>query len=366
MGVTLLVPGRLHAQTEWRPAHPAYSWSFPRDHWAHHEYRTEWWYFTGVLAAPAEPARRFGYQFTFFRVGLTPDTLPYRSAWATRSLIMGHAAITDLAAGRHVFSEVLYRPTGSLGGFGEPGDSLIAWSVAPAGTPGRWTLTWNGSAFDFSFRDLAQGIAVTLSTTSIKPLVLQGPNGYSRKGKAATAASLYYSFTRLATAGTFTIDGDTVSVRGESWMDKEFGSNQLGTDQVGWDWLGLRLDDGRDVMLYLLRNDDGTDYARATVVSPTGAARYLDDAEWDLTATRSWTSPQTGARYPAGWALEIPAEGLQLEIVPVVADQENAARLVPDLFYWEGAVDIRTRDGTRVGEGYVELTGYGTRTRPAI
>lgn len=366
VGVILLVPAPLHAQAEWRAAHPEYAWSFPRDHWAHHDYRTEWWYFTGLLTDTANPGRRFGYQFTFFRVGLTPDTLPYRSAWAQRSLIMGHAAITDLATGHHVFSEVLYRPTGLLGAFGESGDSIIAWSLPPAGTSGRWTLTWNDAAFDFSARDDAQGVGLMLSTAPAKPPVFQGPNGFSRKGDGATAASLYYSFTRLATTGTVTIDGETVTVRGESWMDKEFGSNQLGADQVGWDWFSLRLSDGRDVMLYLLRNDGGVDYARATVVSAGGDARYLDDTAWSVTTVRSWTSRETGARYPAGWILRLPEEALDVEIVPLVAGQENVARLVPGLFYWEGAVEIRDRTGSRLGEGYVELTGYGTRARPAI
>ncbi len=365
-GVMLLSSAPIEAQTEWRSAHPDYAWSFPRDHWAHPDYRTEWWYFTGVLADTADPNRRFGYQFTFFRVGLSPDTLAYRSAWATRSLIMGHAAVTDLSTGRHTFSEVLYRPTGFLGAFGEPGNPLIAWSAAPTGTHGRWTLEWNGSAFDLSYGDDVQGTEVRLSTTPTKPLVFQGPNGFSRKGDGETAASLYYSFTRLETSGTVTMDGDTVTVLGESWMDKEFGSNQLGEHQVGWDWFSLRLDDGRDIMLYLLRSDDGIDYARGTVVSPTGAARYLDRDALAITSIRSWSSPETGARYPSGWTLELPDEDVDVEIVPLVAGQENVARLVPDLFYWEGAVEIRTRAGSRVGEGYVELTGYGTRTRPAI
>jgi len=365
VGAVMILPLPLDAQDEWQAAHPDYAWSFPRDHWAHHDYRTEWWYFTGVLADTADSGRRFGYQFTFFRVGLTPDTLPYRSAWAQRSLIMGHAAITDLATGHHVFSEVLYRPTGLLGAFGEPGDSIIAWSLPPPGTSGRWTLTWNDQAFDFSARDDAQRVGLTLSTTPTTPRVFQGPNGFSRKGEGTTAASLYYSFTRLATTGTVTIDGETVTVRGESWMDQEFGSNQMGADQVGWDWFSLRLSDGRDVMLYSLRNDEGVDYARATVVS-SGGVRYLDSSGWSLATARSWTSTVTGARYPAGWILQMPEEALDVEIVPLVAGQENVARLVPGLFYWEGVVEVRDRSGARLGEGYVELTGYGTRTRPAI
>jgi predicted secreted hydrolase len=361
-----VVPQRSSAQTDWRPAQPDYAWSFPRDHWAHPAYKTEWWYFTGIVADTADATRRFGYQFTFFRVGLTPDSLPYRSEWATPALIMGHASMSDLATRTHVFSEVLYRPNGHLGQFGTPGDSLIAWSSAPYGTDDRWTLTWNGDGFDFQMRDDAKAIAMALSTRPAKPVVLQGPNGYSRKGAGRTAASLYYSFTRLSTAGTVSIGSDTVPVTGESWMDKEFGSNQLAADQVGWDWFSLRLDDGREVMLYLLRSEHGGTFARGTTVERDGRTRYIDAADWTLTALDTWRSDETGAAYPSRWRLLLPALELDVEILPFFNDQENVTQLVPDLFYWEGAVLVRDADGDRVGEGYVELTGYGTRTRPAI
>ena len=359
-------PGMVMTQADWRAAEPDYEWSFPRDHWPHPEYKTEWWYFTGIVSDTNDPERRLGYQFTFFRVGLVADSLPYESAWATRSLIMGHAAITDPSKGTHLFSEVLARPNGLLGGFGAPGDSLIAWSRAPYGSDSRWVLSWNGEAFDFAIRDDEQGIAFDFSTTPAKPLVLQGPNGYSRKGEGPTAASLYYSFTRLATAGTVTINGETLRVIGVSWMDKEFGSNQLADDQVGWDWFSLRLADGRDVMLYVLRSEDGTAYARGTVVSREGEARYLEDSAWTLSVTGNWRSEETDAEYPLRWRLELPELGLDLTIVPLLDAQENVAALVPGLFYWEGAVELLSGDGTRIGEGFVELTGYGTGIRPAI
>jgi predicted secreted hydrolase len=360
------LPWAAHSQESWRPADPEYQWSFPRDHWSHPAYRTEWWYVTGIVADTRDPDRRFGYQFTFFRVGLVPDTLPYESIWATRSLIMGHASVSDLSTGSHVFSEILFRPNGLLGGFAGPGDSLIAWSRAPYGTDGYWRLAWNGTAFDFAMRDDAQGVAFALSTEPAKPLVFQGPNGYSRKGEGPTAASLYYSFTRLRTTGTLTMGGETQSVAGESWMDKEFGSNQLGEDQVGWDWFSLRLDDGRELMLYLLRGAAGADYARGTIVSADGRPTYIDDAAWTLTVRDRWRSDRTNAEYPLGWDLAVPELELDATVTPLLDAQENVSELVPQLFYWEGAVEVRDRDGRRIGEGYVELTGYGTRRVPAI
>ncbi len=146
-------------------------------------------------------------------------------------------------------------------------------------------------------------------------------------------------------------------------MDKEFGSNQLDERQVGWDWFSLQLDDGREVMLYLLRDAAGrTDFARGTVVSRAGEARYLTREAWTVHPGGTWKSPSTGAAYPARWVVEIPGEGLRLEVVPEMADQENRGRLS----YWEGAVSVRDAGGSRVGRGYVELTGYGTKNRPGI
>jgi len=359
--------GVVQAQTPWRSADPAFEWQFPRDHWAHPGYKTEWWYFTGQLVDAADSTKRFGYQFTFFRVGLAPDPPALNSAWAVADLVMGHAALTDLATGEHRFSELVYRANGLLGGFPAPGDSLVAWSRAPAGTDGRWTLRWDGTGYGFTAADDRVGIALSLETRPRKPIVLQGPNGYSLKGAESSAASSYYSFTRLATHGTVSIAGTTYTVVGESWMDKEFGSNQLTDDQVGWDWFSLRLDDGRDIMLYRLRARDGsTDFARATFVSPEGTARYVEGNEWIVTVLDSWRSPATGAVYPVRWRLEAPAEAVTLLVTADAPNQENTSRLIPDLFYWEGSVRVTDTSGQRAGVGYVELTGYGTAAPPAI
>lgn len=343
----------------WKAASPGYRWSFPADHWARAGYRLEWWYFTGHLGAVDQPDRRFGYQFTFFRIGLLPEWPDLRSGWTATDLIMGHAALGDLAAGRHHFSELVYRAVPLLGGFGEFPDPVLAWSRAPAGTDGDWSLRWNGAGFDLSMRDDLLGIGFDLITRPRKRLVFQGPGGFSRKA-AAGAASQYYSFTRLATEGTVNIGGESFRVDGDSWMDKEFSTSHLAADQVGWDWFSLQLGDGREVMLYLVRDRaGGTDFASGTVVSPAGSPAYLTAADWRLRATGRWRSPETGSGYPSGWELDIPAEGLRLRITPVMEDQENRSRIVPDLHYWEGAVDLTGPAGEPLGRGYVELVGYG-------
>ncbi len=368
VGLTvLLVTGAVPAST-WRSAADGYPWSFPEDHWSHPAYQTEWWYLTGHLTEPGATTPRFGYQFTIFRIGLLPDRPGLDSAWNTRDLIMGHASLTDLETGSHVFSDVLYRTTPLLGGFGVYPDSTLGWCRAPAGTPALWSLRCNGAAFDVTAEDQNRGLSFTLSTRPERPLLFQGPGGVSPKGNRPEAASLYYSFTRLATTGRVTVDGRTLEVSGTSWMDKEFGSNQLTEDQVGWDWFSLQLEDGREFMLYLLRDaSGGTDFARGTLVPAEGPVRYIGAEAWTLEVRDRWTSPETGAVYPSGWRLRIPGEAVDLRIEPALRDQENIGSRSGHLFYWEGAVEIRdTGTGRPLGRGYVELTGYGEGNRPPI
>ncbi|MDE2886871.1 MAG: carotenoid 1,2-hydratase [Gemmatimonadota bacterium] len=350
---------------EWKAARPDYPWSFPSDHWARDGYKTEWWYFTGHLSS--EDGRRFGYQFTFFRVGMLPRRPALDSEWATGNLIMGHAAIGDRESQRHHFSEVIYRITPMLGGFGEYPDTLIAWSRAPAGTDALWTLRWSNSGFDFAMADSRQRMGFTLSTRPEKEMIFQGPNGFSRKGNTEAAASQYYSFTRLATTGEIMLNGERLAVTGESWMDKEFGSNQLEAHQVGWDWFSLQLDDGREVMLYVLRDTTGAaDFAHGTIVSAAGQTRYLAPEAFSIRATQTWESPETDAVYPSRWEIALPAEDLRMSIRPVMADQENRSALIKSMFYWEGAVEITDPERKRIGQGYVELVGYGTGSRPRL
>jgi len=351
----------------WARAAPGFAWSFPRDHWQHPDYRTEWWYLTGHLESDDDPPRRFGYQLTIFRVGVTPRPPALDSAWAVGTVVMGHAAITDLDAGRHRFSEVIHRAVPFLAGFGDPPQPIVAWTRAPAGTDARWTVTWNGEGFDVSMRDDAQGMAFELATRPTKPLAFEGPGGLSVKSAGGEAASLYYSLTRLATSGTLRWDGSSLRVRGQSWMDKEFSTSHLSGSQVGWDWFSLQLDDGRELMLYVVRDrEGGADQASATIVAADGEVRYPDRDAWSVRATRSWRSPASGAEYPAGWEIELPDAGLRLTVEPEVADQENRSRLVDGLDYWEGAVRVLDASGRGVGRGYVELTGYGPDSRPPV
>jgi predicted secreted hydrolase len=362
--------------TGWTRAEPGYDWRFPQDLWAHPAYRIEWWYLTGNLHAADDPARAFGYQLTLFRVGIAPpedevaaDPLS-ASRWTANALVLGHLAVTDVAGGTHHFRSVLHRAGSLLGGFGEHPDPRIAWCVGPPGTEEPWEIRWNGEALDLVARDDAQGFGLRLRTHPRKPRVFQGPGGYSAKTGDGDSASLYTSFTRLHTSGEILLDGVAIPVTGTSWMDQEFSTSQLGRDQSGWDWFGLQLHDGREVMLYRLRTTaDEADVTHATVVDADGVARYLDPDAITMIPGDTWTSPSSGATYPVRWRLELRPPGeaaIELEVHPRVVDQENRDPSVTGPSYYEGAVELRTPDGAPVGVGYMELTGYGPDGRPPL
>lgn len=349
---------------EFQNARAGFAWQFPRDHWAHPEYRSEWWYFTGHLETAAEdgaPPRRFGYQVTFFRVGLMPERPPGTSTWLSRGLVMGHLAISDLGTSRHHFREVLRRETPLLGGFPEPGtgDSRLAWVQAPAGTNGTWNLRWQDGGFGFEALDEAEGVGLSLRAEPGRPRIFQGPGGLSKKTDSGDSASLYYSYTRLRTQGTLRLAGEEFEVTGESWMDKEFGSSKLAADQVGWDWFSLQLNDARELMIYVLKREDGSvSHARGTLVDQDGSVTYLGPEAWQLKATRYWRSPETGGSYPVAWTLALPERGLAMRIEAAFDAQENVSALIPGMAYWEGAVDVQDAEGKPAGRGFVELTGY--------
>lgn len=354
-------------------ASPEFRFEFPRDHFAHDGFKIEWWYFTGHVegvGGSESATRRFGYQFTIFRVGLAPNTPTSSSRFAANALIMGHAAITDLATGRHRFADVIVRASPLAGGFARyDDDSSRRIASCPArGVVKEWTLDWNGSGFDFAMAEPGpEGFEFSFVTTpepgAANAPLLQGENGFSRKTPSGDVASMYYSFPRLATKGELVVDGARFDVTGSSWMDHEISSDQLSESQVGWDWFSLKLDDGRDVMLYRLRGKTRTDdYLRGTVATRGADPRYLASDGIELKPLRWWTSDRTGSQYPIEWTVIVDGETWHVE--PMIDSAENVARTVPDLHYWEGPVRVLDASRQRVlGVGYVELTGYGENAR---
>ena len=328
---------------------------FPADHGPHPDFRNEWWYVTGNLEAA--DGGRFGYQFTLFRVALAPPDRapPADSAWRTRQVYMAHFAITDVAGGEHQAFERFARGAVALAGAqADPFDAWLGdWSLAaaePRSGDGLFPLRLTAAAGD---------LALELTLETDRDPVLQGEAGLSQKSAAPGNASYYYSYTRLTTRGHVTRGDRQIPVTGASWLDREWSTSALGPDQSGWDWLALQLADGRDVMVYRMRRQDGRrdPHSRATVVAADGSYRVLPMEAFRMRPTGWWQSPDTGERYPAGWDLEIPGQGLALTVTPVLADQEMDL----SVRYWEGAVDVTGRDahGPVTGRGYLEMTRYG-------
>ncbi|GFO63326.1 carotenoid 1,2-hydratase [Geomonas paludis] len=320
--------------------------SFPADHGPHPGFRNEWWYFTGNLHAA--DGRRFGYQLTFFKTALTPVAVTRASAWGTNEVYMAHFAVTDVAGRKYRFAERFSRAALGLAGAG--GDPLAVrledWSALQT-SPRPWGVRLTAAEPDF---------AVDFDLVSVKPEVLNGAGGLSRKGATPGNASYYYSIPRLATSGTLRLGTERFAVSGLSWLDREWSTSALEPDQVGWDWFALHLDDGRDLMFYQLRRRDGSSdpFSGGTLVAADGSSRNLSRDEVQLEVVSWWQSPASGVRYPSVWRLRIPTQGLALEVVPWLAEQE----LLTAFRYWEGAVAVRGLDGSPGGSGYLEMTGY--------
>jgi predicted secreted hydrolase len=327
---------------------------FPRDHAAHPEYSTEWWYYTGHLKA--SNGRRFGYELTFFRQALTPQKVQRASKWATRDIIFAHFAITDEQGRRFFPSDRIARSAAGVAG---------AQTKRPHVWIGDWDVQFAGNKQ--MLRAAARSkdntpIAIELTQTPQKPPVVHGTNGVSQKAEGRGQASHYYSFTRLSTRGALRIGNERFDVVGQSWMDHEFGSNQLGSDQVGWDWFSLQLEDGRELMLYRMRlRNGGTDpYSSGTIVEKDGRSRHLKVGEYQIEPLATWRSSDTKATYPTRWRLTLPRESITLEVEATLPNQEFVARQSIGISYWEGSVRVLgSQRGKAVrGEGYVELTGY--------
>ena len=320
---------------------------FPDDHGPHPDYALEWWYFTGNLDSP--DGRHFGYELTFFRIGLTSDDPERSSSWSAQQMYTAHFALTDIEDDEFYFFERYSRDALALAGaVGSPFHVWLEdWSV----------LSITDSTLPIRLSAAEDGIEIDLLLNSEKGIVLNGDGGFSRKGRNPGEASYYYSMTRMPTEGTVTLNGQSHTVEGLSWLDREWSSSQLSGEHVGWDWFSMQLSDGRDIMYGVLRPRDveGNAFTLGTVVEPDGTYRSLAEREVSVEALDYWESPR-GGKYPSRWRFQILSEGLVLEVTPYIEEQELDAVVR----YWEGAVRI---EGTAAGQpifgnGYVELTGY--------
>jgi len=336
---------------------------FPEDHGPHPDFKTEWWYYTGNLAA--ENGRRFGYQLTFFRSRIIPPEAEAEwpqpaSAWRTAQIYLAHAAVSDLDGGKYYHDEQMARGALEMAGAGVKEKAARIWLRGWSADlePDRHRIAAEADGFSMNFEFIPT-----------KTPVAHGQGGYSRKGKAPESAGCYYSMTRLRSRGTLQVGSGSFSVTGLSWMDHEFSSAPLEPNLAGWDWFSLQLDDGTELMAYFLRNEDGgfSPASSATFVDGSGNPIHIPEGDLSLRVLDTWKSPRTGGVYPAEWRLSVAPLSLDLTVTPNLADQEMRTPGTTEVTYWEGSVSVTGERGAGAavaavtGAGYVELTGYETK-----
>jgi len=321
---------------------PGVALQFPQDQGSHPQFRTEWWYLTGWLKKA--DGSELGMQITFFRNRpLLAESNP--SKFAPRQLLFAHAALADANIGR-----LLHDQRAARAGFGL--------AEAREGRTDVWIDDWSlqQTGSGYSARIAARDFAYALEFEPTEAPFLQGERGLSRKGPHPSQASYYYSQPQLAVSGTVTVKGEQFAVSGSAWLDHEWSSEYLAGEAAGWDWVGLNLTGGGALMAFRIRDQrGGTYWAGGSVRSADGRVRVLKPDEVQFEAERRWRSPRTGAEYPV--AMRLRAGDLELELAPLMDDQELDSRASTGTIYWEGAVRARAA-GKLQGQGYLELTGY--------
>lgn len=317
------------------PVVPGRVFSFPADHGAHDGFRIEWWYVTANLKDAQ--GNEFGVQWTLFRSALKPSA--EQAGWASQTIWLGHAAVTSASV--HHAAERYAR-----GGVGQAGVRLAPFDA--------WIDDWRfASQAQDPLRDLQlsardKDFAYQLHLTSSRPLVLQGDNGFSQKSETGQA-SYYYSQPFFQASGTLQIDGQTYTVSGPAWLDREWSSQPLTANQTGWDWFSLHLDSGEHVMLYRMRQKDGAPYLTGTWIAADGQTETLSSSQIQLTPQD--TARVAGRTMPVKWAIRIPDKHLDISLDALNRDAWMNLRIP----YWEGPVHIT---GSHPGQGYLEMTGY--------
>lgn len=338
----------LVAALVFRLALPGYHYEFPRDHFNHPEYQTEWWYYTGNVHTA--DGRRFGFELTFFRQGIDRDREP-RTVWDVRDIWMAHLALSDIDGHRFFHTQRLNRA-----GAGIAGADLAQQRV----WNGNWQSQWKDNAQEL--QAVAEGFSFDLTLISKKAPVIHGVDGISQKSEGAGHASHYISLTRIDTRGTITVGDQPFSVEGLSWMDHEFFTHQLDVSQIGWDWFSMQFDDGSELMLFRLRRKDGSRdrFSAGTYVDASGHSSHLTVNDFSLTPGETWVSPETGGKYPIAWTVRVSRLGFESRLTTPLPQQELSGKGDASPSYWEGAIDLAgTKNGKPLhGVGYLEMTGY--------
>ncbi|MBA3994133.1 MAG: carotenoid 1,2-hydratase [Cyanobacteria bacterium DS2.3.42] len=357
--LNILVPAAQAEQVDnfYKKALPGYKFAFPRDHASHEAFKTEWWYYTGHLKS--DDGKKYGYELTFFRSGVSPSEKGQPKTKEHSNVYLAHFAVSDISNKKFYFYEKLTRSGLTLG--------AASSSVLHLYNDG-WRVDEAGDSMMLTADSAKNGIKLLLS--SKKPPIIHGKDGVSQKADCVGCASHYYSLTRMDTKGLLFIDGKEKRVAGTSWMDHEFGSNQLTDEQIGWDWYSLQLSDNTELMLYMMRKRDGTidKNSSGTIIGADGKTEHLSLSQFKVRSKSKWLSPLSKGNYPINWEVEIPEKQIKLQVNADFDSQELVTKRSTDVTYWEGASTITgTKMGKPItGEGYVEMTGYSENFKKKI
>ncbi|MEF8731136.1 MAG: lipocalin-like domain-containing protein [Candidatus Accumulibacter meliphilus] len=341
---TLALAAPVRPPVAYAPVSRGVELAFPRDHGAHPDFRTEWWYVTGALDSPQAD---IGFQLTFFR-SRPGSAEALRSPLAARQILFAHAALS-IPGDRLLHSERAARANLGAGFSSSDCDVHIgAWRMQreDRSTGEVFRLQMQSAQFSYDF-----------TLTPAQPLMLQGDGGYSRKGHAPDLASYYVSWPQLQVAGSLVLDGQRQPASGRAWFDHEWSTAYLGGGAVGWDWVGINLDNGGALMAFRMRDAQGaTLFTHAAWRDAHGHVRQFAAKEVAFTPIRNWSSPRSRASYPV--QIEIRLGELSVRTRPILDDQELATSRPLPVVYWEGLVRL---EGSLSGRGYLEMTGYAGR-----
>ena len=307
--------------------------TFPNAHLPHKEYRHEWWYLTANLTSAS--GQRFASQWTLFRTAVN-----------NRHWYFAHAALADtkdhLSAfrdGREEFANVELSDT--------PFRAVIddwVWQSSVHLLPAK--LSYGSGDYAGRNEDLdPEKWQVKLSLSSNGPFYLQGDKGFSKKHHSEDIASHYYSQPFIDVEGRILWQGEWLTVTGNAWFDREWGSSLLAQDQQGWDWFSLRLSKDKALMIYRIRSNKD-DFIYGSLMSSNGDIDILPINDIDL---NSRVINEFG--YPQEFTLKVESQAVDIKID--IINKKQIMRF--GIEYFEGMVDF---DGSHTGQGFVEMTGY--------
>ncbi|HUF04868.1 MAG TPA: lipocalin family protein [Aridibacter sp.] len=324
-----------------------------RDLYAHAHAQTEWWYYTGHIEADTQ--KRFGFELVFFKRRTDLDrftVVPLRLLG--NPIYFAHFALTDIGEKRFRYAHR------------KSSNSYFDYPAAASESHyylrlGDWSVRESYGSHLLK-ASLNSDLIFDASLKPLKAAVLNGPKKDGVSFKDEGEASRYFSFTRMDVEGELKIGAETERFSGSAWMDREFGTWKATEKQKGWDWFSIQLNDGSELMIYMLRDGSNrvSEYSSGVYVAADSEPTSLDHDEILVTPSGYWKSQKSGATYPSGWQVEAPSLGISLEVDPVMENQELDTRGTTMIIYWEGACRVtgRCRGSEVNGRAYIELVGY--------